>query len=485
MERLPITIVLLGIACGGTETSVNKLEPQLVVAPASVSFGEVVVLYDDSQSVQLVNGGRAPLSITALEVEGNDDEIYNLSTVAPIEIAAEESLSLSIGFAPDNYLDYNRDLLIVSDDPDNPELRVPITGAGVDGPVPDIALSVESVDFGSVASGSTSTQFFTITNMGDGELIIDSVEQWGAGAFALETSPAGQTLASTGDESTVVLSYTPTQGGGDSGGLRIHSNDPDEPEVEVVFLGNGGGDFEYPEAVIDCPKSVDPPIAIDLDGTGSSDPGGNEPLTYAWSIAQAPEGSTAEVQDPTADYTSVFIDLAGDWEIDLTVTNSIGVVSAPARCNFSATPGDSISVELTWNTGNSDLDLHLVQHGYEFNEKPGDCCWCNSNPDWGESGSSDDPNLTLDDRTGRGPENITLNSPGDGDYNVMAHYYTDDGGDTTTATINVWLDGVLNHTSSQVLKHNELWQPGYVKWPDGVFVTQENEVIQAETRDCY
>ena len=50
----------------------------------------------------------------------------------------------------------------------------------------------------------------------------------------------------------------------------------------------------------------------------------------------------------------------------------------------------------------------------------------------------------LDDRSGWGPENINIEDPADGDYEIRVHYFEDYGSDATTATVKVWLDGALH-----------------------------------------
>ncbi len=493
MRRAPIPspacrvlpALALAAACGGSDTTVNQLYPDIAVAPESVDFGDVVVLYDATQTIQLVNAGRATLEVSSIAVEGNDDAVFNVYPDS-VELAPDDSMGVDIGFAPATYLLYERDLVVKSNDPDTPELRVPLRGEGVDGPVPDISLSTNSLDFGTVPVGSTEVLYFTITNVGDGDLTIGDTTQSGSGAFQVTTWPDGQTLAGEGGMFTVIVEYAPTSDAGDNGSLTIQSNDPDEPEVEVLFVGNGGGSFDYPVADIDCPGTVDPPDTIDLDGTGSYDPNGYEPLTYQWSLVSSPEGSSAEIDDEAADFTSMFVDLAGTYEVQLQVTNSMGLTSSPARCEFEAEPSESLHVEMFWNTGDTDFDLHLVQDGYDFLEKPGDCCWCNPNPNWGESGSGDDPELALDNRAGYGPENIRLDTPADGNYFVKVHYFEDRGGGTTTATVRIWIDGVLEDETSQVFDHqNRVWDVGYVKWPEGVFVEQENDLYKPDTKECF
>ena len=69
----------------------------------------------------------------------------------------------------------------------------------------------------------------------------------------------------------------------------------------LMLLGNGGGEFEFPTAVIDCPTRVDPPLSQTLDGRASYDPNGLPIVDYAWSIKDTPRGSTGTILDPAPD----------------------------------------------------------------------------------------------------------------------------------------------------------------------------------------
>jgi len=68
-----------------------------------------------------------------------------------------------------------------------------------------------------------------------------------------------------------------------------------------------------------------------LDGTGSYDPDGNYPLTYAWEIISTPSGSTAiSSASDSSEWTFSFtVDLPGEYTIQLVVTDSLGTASEP------------------------------------------------------------------------------------------------------------------------------------------------------------
>ena len=90
------------------------------------------------------------------------------------------------------------------------------------------------------------------------------------------------TLAA-GVQSSILVEYRPIHESGDEGVLTINSNDPDTPSLDVSFIGNGGGDFEYPVADIVCPSFVTAPTILDLNGGGSTSPNGTD-LTYFWTF---------------------------------------------------------------------------------------------------------------------------------------------------------------------------------------------------------
>jgi len=483
MEVTPMLAMtaLMLTACGPSDTEINKLYPAISVAPEALEFGDAVVDYGSTLELEVINGGQVELVVDSTSWLGQTGAY----TVEPqtLTVGARDRATLEVTFLPDNYLDYADTLLITSDDPAFPDgVEVPVTGTGVDAPTPDIQLSSASLDFGEVAEGAAGTAWFDIQNVGDASLLIDTTSQLGSGAFTVQSDLFGSTLA-PGDSTTVVVLYQPTTSDGDSGELTVVSNDPDEPEVTVHVVGNGGTDAEYPVADISGPSSTAPLDHINLDGSGSYDPSGESIVAYHWRLVSQPSGSTTELDDSNAeDQADIFLDLAGDYRVELQVENTIGLLSAPATWTTDAIPEDRIHVEMSWDTSATDLDLHLVQSDPDnFFDSELDTCYCNPNPDWGSSGSSDDPTLDLDDVLGFGPENINIEQPADGDYWVMVHFF--DGNEATNVTVKLYLDGVFDSEYTEVMERNELWQVGYVRWPDSVFV--EDQVLGTTgTRSC-
>ena len=134
-------------------------------------------------------------------------------------------------------------------------------------------------------------------------------------------------------------------------------------------------------------QTVHAGATVTLDGSGSNDPGGNTPLTYAWKFKSMPAGSSAQFSDPTAMSPRFEADLlnAGDWVLELVVTDSTGAKSDPASVTIStsnsapvaeAGPDQAVTVigsTVTLNgSGSYDPDGDTLTYTWKFTSYPGD-----------------------------------------------------------------------------------------------------------------
>ncbi|MEZ4239186.1 MAG: choice-of-anchor D domain-containing protein [Myxococcota bacterium] len=450
------------------ESGFADLYPIIVVDPERVDFGEVGVAEGvfAERSIFVSNAGLKDLEVTSIALDGPAD-VFALDQTA-LTVADGDEAEIVVRFTPkQKYRDYTGRVVIESSDEETPVVTVPITGTGSDEPFPNITIlpraTVESDP--DITVGSSDQLTFDIKNTGAADLVLGeiTIEQDGA-TFTPVYLPSG-TLG-PGAQQSVLVAYSPDDEVGELGTVHIPSNDPDTPDAVVQLVGNGGGpEYQPPEAIIACPAEVPltGPQYVHLDGSQSNDPAGFD-LTYQW-LAIRPPGSDQSIPlDPDdTEAVDLYVDVAGTWFASLTVTNELGAVSEPAICTFEAIPEDDIHVELTWNTPSADMDLHLVQNGFELFTKPEDCYWCNKTPDWGVSGDlDDDPRLDIDDLAGYGPENINVFAPVDGAYNVAVHYWQSHGDGTVVATINVWVEGVNVYSTSLPMDHNDMWDVGQI-----------------------
>ena len=69
--------------------------------------------------------------------------------------------------------------------------------------------------------------------------------------------------------------------------------------------------------------------SVSLDGSASTDPDNNTPLTYAWSFVSRPAGSVATLLNADTSLASFTPDAVGEFRIKLVVTDSLGTTNKP------------------------------------------------------------------------------------------------------------------------------------------------------------
>jgi len=495
------------VACSGNETNIRTLYPEISVTPPGLeawtapadTLGpvrgaeprDVIVGETGTMELFVSNEGNADLDVS-LQLTGDGFAYDGESSVV---LEPDELRTFMVSFTPSGLQDYEGTLTLLSNDQETPTVEVPIRGRGIEPPTPEIEVDPLSIDFGDVDLGDTKVRTdLTIESVGTAPLKLGTLRIEGSPAFAIGAAPTPGGDGFEEGSLPVVLSYTPFFADeGDDGALVIPSNDPDEPEIRVALTGNGGGDgVGYPEAILtDCPGVVEinGPDVVTLDGTPSTDPAKAYPLTYSWETPRVPPGSATMVdvvdsEDPLVD---IHLDVAGEYDVLLSVKNDLGTPSAPTLCTLDVVPLDDIRVELSWDGAFADLDLHLLETpDTEMWDIDGDMHYCNVDdaPDWGESGTDDDPRLDVDDRGGYGPENINIYIPRDGEYPVRVHYYATQGDLVVTARVVVWADGEKVWDGSKALDWKQVWEVGQVNWPDGTFAASTEPLYEASGQIC-
>lgn len=104
-------------------------------------------------------------------------------------------------------------------------------------PEPDIEVSPLIYDFGNVEIGLSETMIVTISNVGNCDLNVSGIAL--ETDFAITSAPAAAIVVEPSQTVDVEITYTPTVIGDNSAVLKITSNDPDEPVVEVQLSAAG------------------------------------------------------------------------------------------------------------------------------------------------------------------------------------------------------------------------------------------------------
>ena len=103
---------------------------------------------------------------------------------------------------------------------------------------PEIALSQASLDFGSVERGYWREMSLAVFNEGNATLNVDDYVLQDGSSDAFYFADPDKVIG-PGDYAELLVRYTPTHEGGDSGAVLIYSDDEDEEEV-IIFLQGGG-----------------------------------------------------------------------------------------------------------------------------------------------------------------------------------------------------------------------------------------------------
>jgi hypothetical protein len=120
-----------------------------------------------------------------------------------------------------------------------------------------------------------------------------------------------------------------------------------------------------------------------LDGSASTDPDNNTPLTYAWSFVSRPAGSAATLSNANTSLASFTPDAVGNFIVQLVVMDSLGAASTPAAVTVStvnsapiadAGPDQAITligttVHLDGHTS-YDLDGDVITYMWTLTQKP-------------------------------------------------------------------------------------------------------------------
>src|SRR5687768_15647437 len=131
--RIRLLVLLLLPASGcecGEGSPLSRVEPKLEVAPEVLAFGDVAIGATKRLSLTLRNPGTGDLTIDSV------DAMSPFATALPGPvIAAGAEVTIEVAFSPSNDEAASGSLAILSNDPANPTVTVPLSGRGVPGVV--------------------------------------------------------------------------------------------------------------------------------------------------------------------------------------------------------------------------------------------------------------------------------------------------------------------------------------------------------------
>jgi hypothetical protein len=510
------------IACSDDE--LTKVLPQIAVEPEMIDFGDGIVDQENAAVLLVKNQGSGNLEISGFDFENAGEPVFSIRDAVMFVQPTDEEEQKVIFVPRMAHAVYESTMIIHSNDPKNPALRVPLKGVGG---VREIEVTPLSIDFGTVNEGTAPRRAITVANIGKDPLLVSSITFTSTSVdllLAPNTFREGTLLPGT---STVVeMVYSPVDLGADFGTVVIASNDEDEPDVEVFVEGNAN---LAPRAIAwGCNKPLTPGSAgcdgvekvrsitagfrrlIGIDGRDTYDPEGGAITRFRWEKVVAPPMSSAifhstdDINIRKRSTGDIEIVRVGLYDLRLIATDERGLDSLDREESHVLISPRDLELLLRWDLA-TDVDLHVVRPdgvlgdygtGRVGTSTGSDCSAFNRYPNWADlSTSSDDPSLDKDDVTGRGPEIVSLDSPIDGgEYAVVAHYC--DSRRVTIpvgVTIEVYVRGELigsvpSASSTYQLASGEAWEGARVIWhedgPTAEIIDQSNMLPIAAPELC-
>jgi len=116
-----------------TEPSEPEEDPDIAVSPASLDFGSVLKdCTSEPLTVTVTNEGLGTLNVDLIELEGNGTSAF-IHTGGTLSLEYQESTTFNVTFLPTAWLDYDIEVVVHSNDPDEAKSRVTAIGTGAAG----------------------------------------------------------------------------------------------------------------------------------------------------------------------------------------------------------------------------------------------------------------------------------------------------------------------------------------------------------------
>jgi hypothetical protein len=197
---------------------------QMSVSPSTISFGSVTTGSSSSQTVTLSNSSSASVNVTQLNVSGVPFSVNGMSL--PATIAAGQSATFNVAFAPQTASTFSGTVSVVSDASNSPA-SVSLSGTGAAPAQGQLAATPASVSFGNVTVGSSSSVNVRLSNNGNANVAISGITTTGAG-FSVANPTLPLSLA-PGQGASVTVTFAPLATGTVSGALNVASNASNSP----------------------------------------------------------------------------------------------------------------------------------------------------------------------------------------------------------------------------------------------------------------
>jgi hypothetical protein len=228
----------VSVTLSGTGNAVPS--PNIVINPATLTFGSVLIGDSSAQDTVIQNLGTAALVVNAISPAGGTSTEFSFTAPGtPFSIPAGGNQTVTVTYQPLDAGTDNGTLVISSDDPDEPTVSVTLSANGDAVPTPDIDISSSTLGFTAVMVGKESLQTLIVQNLGTADVTINAMDRCPETSSEFSWAPAAPFTLLPKTSMTLSVMYAPLDVGTDTGCLSIASDDPDEATVEIGLQAAG------------------------------------------------------------------------------------------------------------------------------------------------------------------------------------------------------------------------------------------------------
>ena len=231
--------------------------PDVEVFPDFIDFGGRSTNQQHKIPVEITNSGLAKLTISEIYVPDEYEGTFFISPATlpqipaeGLEITPENHVPLDIVFLPVDETTYQGQLVVVSDDPDEGTLRVPIAGQGI---FSRLSYDPSTLDFGEELVGNSKTKTLEISNLADFATTIIMFDMPEGCYFGVGSETTLPLTLQAQQRRLVYLTYAPLEIGNHQVQVDVRTQDG-APTPTLTLTGRG----IKPELYID-------PIGPDID----------------------------------------------------------------------------------------------------------------------------------------------------------------------------------------------------------------------------
>jgi hypothetical protein len=228
--------------------------PAATVTPAALSFSsQLIGTSGTARNVTVQSSGTGPLQVTNIAVTGP----FSQTNTCSGSIAPTASCTIAVIFSP-TVVGSASGVLTITDNAGTQTITVTGNGSA------PVTLSSSSLNFGSLAVGSTSAaKIVTVTNKLSTALTLTGISISAGSPFAIASSTCGLSIAA-GANCTVAVTFTAAATGAATGTLSFADSSAQHSCISHFDTGAATGTLSFADSAINSPQTVS------LTGTGTA-----------------------------------------------------------------------------------------------------------------------------------------------------------------------------------------------------------------------